>query len=72
MPKTTLEQLTSVQTAIEEIELYGQSHSIKDRTFTGADLNALYKREERLKALYARESRGGSGGARVTYGRPAW
>lgn len=68
--KTYMEQLESVQKAIEEVELYGQSHSIKDRTFTQADLNALYRREERLRPLAQREQNGG--GISVSYGYPNW
>jgi hypothetical protein len=70
MPLTTAQQLDQVQTAISQIELYGQSYTFKERTMTRADLQTLYKREERLKTLYVRENRGGTGGPTVTYGVP--
>lgn len=70
MPKTTAQQLDQVQAAIESIELGGQAYEFKGRTMTRADLATLYKREERLKALLAREGRGGTGGPTVTYGVP--
>lgn len=56
---TYAEQLTSVQAAITAIEGGAQSYSIAGRSLTRADLSVLYKREERLRVLADRESRGG-------------
>lgn len=61
--KTYAEQLESVQTAIEAIEGGAQEYTIGTRIWKGADLNTLYKREERLMGLVRRES--GGGGIRV-------
>lgn len=66
--KTYSEQLETVQTAIERIELYGQATTFSggvSQQLTEADLNALYKREERLRAAVSRES---SGGMRIRRG----
>lgn len=56
-------QLESVQAAISRIEEGGQSYTIStasgQRVVTRADLDTLYKREDRLRRLVARESRGG-------------
>lgn len=57
--KTTLEQLESVQAAIEKIETEAQSYSIKDRELARANLKDLYAREKVLLARYNREQRGG-------------
>ena len=68
MGKTYAEQLTSVQTAIEEVELTGQSIDINGRTLTRGSLKELYRREARLRTLAAREVRGG--GIRLRRGVP--
>jgi hypothetical protein len=69
MPTTYAQQLESVQTAIAQIELGAQSYTLEGvRTVTRADLGMLYKREERLRVMAAREARGG--GIRVRYGVP--
>ena len=52
--KTTLEQLEAVQSAIEKVEL-GQSVTMAGVSLTRGDLSAMYKREERLKAIYRNE-----------------
>jgi hypothetical protein len=62
--KTYTEQLESVQAAIAVIEGGAQSYTIGNRTFYRGDLGVLYKREERLQPLAARET-GGNAGARV-------
>ena len=49
--KTTEEQLEEVQTAITAV-LNNQSYTIDGRTFTRASLDALEKREKRLKEEY--------------------
>ena len=54
--QTTEEQLEAVQTAITAV-LNGQSYTIDGRTFTRANLEALEKRETRLKEEY-NESQG--------------
>ena len=56
MAATLAEQLTSVQTAISNIESNGQSVGMSGRNLTKADLKTLYEREERLLARIARES----------------
>lgn len=70
--KTYTEQLESVQAAIEAIEAGAQSYTIQtatgSRTVTRANAESLYKREERLRTLAAREARGT--GATVRYGTP--
>ncbi len=66
--KTTLEQLESVQAAIEKIELKGQAWSASGLSLSRADLGSLYAREERLIAKLARETRGG--GVRIRGGTP--
>ena len=52
--KTTTEQLEAVQTAIAQVEA-GQSWSMAGVTYSRANLDVLYKREERLLARYAAE-----------------
>lgn len=63
MAQTYSEQLDRVQDAIAAIESGAQSASITTGTFTRswtkADLAALYKREEWLRSMVARESGGG-------------
>lgn len=66
--KTTLEQLESVQTAIEAIEGGAQSYGIGDKRLTKADLAMLYSREEKLLARYNKES--GTGGPVIVNGIP--
>lgn len=57
--KTYTEQLEEVQAAISKIETKGQSHSAEGRSMTRADLDALYRREQHLRAMVDRENRGG-------------
>jgi len=55
--KTYTQQLEAVQTIIEEVEMYGQSNRGPDGTMLmRGDLDSLYRREERLRPLAARES----------------
>lgn len=61
-------QLERVQAAIAAIEGGAQSYSIAGRAMTRGDLKTLYEREERLRALAIRETRGG--GMRVRSGTP--
>lgn len=68
MAQTYAEQLEEVQAAIQAVQNRGQSYTIKDRSFTRANLRELYEREKHLRAMAAREERGG---ARVRYGTPA-
>ena len=53
--KTTEEQLEEVQAAITALMTGSQSYTIDGRTVTRASLEALEKREIRLKAMYAEE-----------------
>lgn len=46
--KTYAEQLAEVQAAITKIVEGGQSYTIKDRSYTRADLAVLYERESYL------------------------
>ena len=57
--KTYAEQLEAVQTAIEQVELYGQSTADNGKSLTRANLDALYKREQRLRGLVASQTNGG-------------
>jgi hypothetical protein len=57
--KTYTEQLESVQTAIEKIEGGSQSYSIDNVNYSRADLDTLYKREERLLKKVNKQSNGG-------------
>ncbi len=66
--KTYTEQLEAVQTAIAKIEAGAQSYSVEGNAFTRADLATLYKRETEIRALVAREGRGG--GIRMRQGVP--
>ena len=52
-------QLERVQLAIAKIEGGAQSYAIDGVSYTRAELATLYKRERELRALVARESRGG-------------
>ncbi len=65
--QTYAEQLEQVQAAIRAIEMGCQSYTIDNRQLTRANLADLYKREERLRTLAAREARGGM---RVRYAVP--
>lgn len=65
---TYQEQLESVQAIIAQIESGGQAYTIDNRSLTRADLLSLYTREKYLRAMTAREARGG--GVRVRYGTP--
>lgn len=69
---TYMQQLEQVQTAITEIELGAQATTIQtpggSRTITMANIEALYKRETRLRKLVSRESRGG--GIGISFGVP--
>lgn len=58
MAETLSAQLTRVQTAIAAIENRGQSYTINGRTYTKADIRALYDREQRLLTLIAKEDAG--------------
>lgn len=53
-------QLERVQNTIDEVETYGQSvdHS-NGITWTQADLQTLYRREDRLRIRVKREKNGG-------------
>jgi hypothetical protein len=67
MAKTYTEQLESVQAAISAIEGGMQSWQMPDgQMATRANLETLYKREERLIPMVARETAGRTGG-RVRY-----
>lgn len=55
---TLAEQLLSVQKAIAAIEAGAQSTQNLGDSLTRPDLQALYRREERLQARIDRESRG--------------
>lgn len=59
MAQTAAEQLEEIQTAISRILTHGQAFEVNGRVYRRADLATLYKQEERLKALVAREARGG-------------
>jgi hypothetical protein len=59
MARTLAAQLTSVQEAIEAIEMGHQSYTIDGVTFTRASLDTLYKREQRLLNKIAREENKG-------------
>lgn len=52
--RTTTQQLEAVQAAIIKCEA-GQSYTIDGVTFTKANIDTLYKREERLIARLASE-----------------
>jgi hypothetical protein len=66
--KTYEQQLEEVQTAIAAVETRGQYYSIgSSRTYRRADLDVLYRREERLRKIVDRVARGG---VRVQYGTP--
>lgn len=57
--KTYAEQLEDVQIAIAVIEGGAQSVSLNGRTVSHADLGTLYTREQWLRKMAARETRGG-------------
>lgn len=58
---TTLEQLESVQAAIQVIEAGAQYYSLSERAVRKPELDRLYERERELLARYAKEqSLGGS------------
>lgn len=59
MSESYATQLASVRAAIAAIEAGGQEVQFDGRRVKFADLAALYKREERLTGLAAREARGG-------------
>lgn len=59
MSESYATQLASVRAAIAAIEEGGQEVQFEGRRVKFADLAVLYKREERLTPLAARESRGG-------------
>jgi len=59
MLKTYSQQLEEVQAAIAAIESGAQSYSVANRSLTRADLRTLYEREQKLRALAAREKIGG-------------
>ena len=68
MARTYTQQLDDVQAAILAIESGAQSYTIAGRSMTRGNLDALYKREERLITKVARETTGG--GIRVRGGTP--
>jgi len=55
---TLAEQLTSVQSAISEIETNGQTVTDEGQTLTRADYNMLCAREQRLLNRIDRADRG--------------
>lgn len=57
--KTVTEQLESVQTAIAAIESGAQSYELHGRSFTKANLETLYKREENLLSRHEAEQGAG-------------
>lgn len=67
MARTTQEQLDAVDLAIAAIEGGAQSYSIDNRSFTRADLAALYAERRRLTALLAGST---AGGMRTRLARP--
>jgi hypothetical protein len=67
MPKTTIDQLTEVQTAITAV-CAGQSVTFDGKQVTYADLDALDRREENLLARYRVEQ--GTGGMTINIGIP--
>jgi hypothetical protein len=58
---TYTEQLASVQAAIAKIEGGAQEVHLDNRRVIRGDLATLYKREERLMPLAAREAAGRTG-----------
>lgn len=56
---TYAEQLASVQEAIARIETTGQEIEFEGKRRTQADLAVLYRRENYLRTMVAREARGG-------------
>lgn len=58
-------QLEQVQAAITAILGGAQSHSIKDRSYTLADLQTLFDAQTRLMPLATAEGRTGGSGIRV-------
>lgn len=58
-------QLDRVQAAIASIESGNQSYTILGRSFTKADLQTLYDREQRLIGQVARAARGGFKAQRI-------
>jgi len=71
--QTTTEQLERVQTAIAKIEGGAQSYTVQGAdggvTYSRADLDTLYKREQWLLAQLNRET-ASSSGMRVRLMRP--
>jgi hypothetical protein len=65
--ETKTAQLERVQRAIAAIEEGGQDVSYDGKRVTFADLQALYRREEKLRLDVARDARGG---IRVRFGVP--
>jgi len=59
--KTYIEQLESVQAAIDAIESGAQSATFNGRNVTKADLKTLYDRESQLMPKALREQSGRSG-----------
>lgn len=59
MARTYQQQLDDVDAAIAKIERLGQSHGADGRSLSRADLATLYKRQNELTALAAREAAGG-------------
>lgn len=57
--QTYTEQLESVQAAISAIEAGEQAFSLNGRTVSRADLKTLYQREQWLRKMADRETRGG-------------
>lgn len=56
MADTLAQKLARVQTAIAAIESGAQSISVEGRTYTRANLQTLYDREDQLELKIAREA----------------
>ena len=67
MATSYADQLTSVQTAIANIEAGAQSYSFEGRALSKANLADLYAREKWLRRMVDRAARGG---IRVRQGVP--
>ena len=60
MVYTLAQQLDSVQTAIAAVEAYGQAITAHDgRSYTRANVKALYDREEQIQRKIAQETNRG-------------
>jgi len=63
--KSTLEQLESVQAAIEAIEGGAESYMLGDVRVNKGKLDDLYEREKRLQIKYNREQKRNRGRVRL-------